>query len=111
MTRTRRTRSPAGVSPPGGVACALATRARPRLLRRGDGVARRSVRGCLPDPELLQQRDLLARDLLAVLRVRVRPALQVQVPRVDRALVDQPVLLGRQVLQPIVPLRGLSEVA
>src|SRR5271165_6133713 len=64
-----------------------------------------------PDVALVHQLDLPGDDLAPVLVVGVRGAVQVQVLRVDRLFVDQLVLLGGQVLDPVVPLRAGPEFA
>src|ERR1700683_1271144 len=64
-----------------------------------------------PDVTLVHELDLLVDDLAPVLRVRVGSAVQVQVLRVDRGLVDDLVLLGGEVLGPVVPLGTGPELA
>src|SRR5438552_9729770 len=64
-----------------------------------------------PDVALVHELDLPVDDLAAVLRVRVRSPVQVEVLRVDRLFVDDLVLLGGQVLDPVVPLRAGPELA
>src|SRR5262249_7911782 len=64
-----------------------------------------------PDPALLQERDLLFNDVAAAFGVLHRRAVQVQSLRIDRLLVDELVLLGHEILHPVVPLRAGAEVA
>src|SRR5215471_18554036 len=63
-----------------------------------------------PDVALMHQLDLLVDDLAPVLLVVVRGAVQVEVLRVDRVFVDELVLLGGQVLDPVVPLGAGPEL-
>src|ERR1700730_6747134 len=63
-----------------------------------------------PDAALMHQRDLLLDDLLAILAMLHRLALEVQVLRINRFLVKHLVKLGAQVLHPVVPLRALTMV-
>src|SRR6266568_7960535 len=64
-----------------------------------------------PDAHLVELADLLVDDLAAELLVLVGRAVQVEVPGVDGPLVDELVLLGAQVLEPVVPLGAGVEVA
>src|SRR5205814_916778 len=73
--------------------------------------AARSALRLLPDAALVHQPDLPLDDLLAVLGVLHRRALEVEVLRVDRPLVEDLVELGPEVLQPVVPLRPGPVVA
>jgi hypothetical protein len=56
----------------------------------------------------VHQLDLLVDDLAPVLLVVVRGAVQVEVLRVDRIFVDELVLPGGQVLDPVVPIPASS---
>src|ERR1700722_12790474 len=67
--------------------------------------------GAAPDAALVHELDLPFGDLAAVLLVVVRRAVEVQVLGVDGLLVDELVLLGGEVLDPVVPLRAGPEVA
>src|SRR6266700_3579147 len=64
-----------------------------------------------PDVALVHQLDLPVDDLAPVLRVVVGSPIEVEVLRVDRPLVDQLILLGGQVLDPVVPLGTGAEPA
>jgi len=55
--------------------------------------------------------DLPVDDLAAVLLMLVRRTVQVEVLRVDGLFVDELVLLGGEVLDPVVPLRAGPESA
>src|SRR4029453_17585982 len=82
----------------------LLRRGWPLLRRRRLPFSRGRRAGPRPYAPLLQQLDLLPGHLLAVLVVGIRLALEVEVLRIDPLLVDDPVLLGGQVLEPVVPL-------
>src|SRR5881296_2155326 len=77
-----------------------------RRARRG-----MSAVGLLPDPAVVHQLDLPLDDLLAVLGVLHRLALEVEVLRVDRLLVEDLVELGAEILDPVVPLGARAMVA
>src|SRR6266568_497118 len=64
-----------------------------------------------PDAALVHQVDLPGDHLAPVVLVRVRGPVEVQVLRVDRLFVDDLVLLGGQVLDPVVPLGVGAEPA
>src|SRR4051794_33405086 len=70
----------------------------------------RAVVGCGVDATLLKLSHLRLDHVAAVLVVLVRRALGVEVLRVDRLLVDQPVLLCREILHPVAPLRVGAEL-
>src|SRR2546425_8831125 len=72
---------------------------------------RESALGLLPDPAVMHQPDLALDDLLAVLGVLHGLALEVEVLRVDRLLVEDLVELGAEVLHPVVPLGTGAMVA
>jgi len=55
--------------------------------------------------------DLLFDHLAAIVVVSVRGAVEIEVLRVDRLFVDQLVLLGGEVFEPVVPLRVGAELA
>src|SRR5262249_21129242 len=74
---------------------------------RGDAAAPRdSPLRFLPDAPLVHEPDLAPDDLLAVLRVLHRRALEIEVLRVDRPVVEDLVELGPEIFQPVVPLRA-----
>src|SRR5213593_175622 len=64
----------------------------------------------LPDPPVVHQLDLPLDDLLAVLRVLHGLALEIEVLRIDRLLVEELVELGAEVLHPVVPLGARAMV-
>src|SRR5262245_1918837 len=65
----------------------------------------------LPDSAIVHQADLPADDLLAILLVLHRRALEIEVLRIDRLVVEDLVQLGAQVLHPVVPLRAGAVIA
>src|SRR5438093_4210448 len=65
----------------------------------------------LPDAAVVHEPDLAPDDLLAILLVLHGRAVEVEVLRVDRLLVEELVELGAQVLQPVVPLGAGAMVA
>src|SRR4030095_12890982 len=72
---------------------------------------RRSALRLLPDAAVVQETDLALDDLVAVLGVLHRRALEVEVLGIDRLLVEQLVQLGPDVLEPVVPLSARPVVA
>src|SRR5262245_42673517 len=64
-----------------------------------------------PDAALVHELDLLIDHFPAVLLMGIRGAVEVKVLRVDRLFVDELVLLGGEVLHPVVPLRARAEPA
>src|SRR6266478_2982127 len=72
---------------------------------------RESALGLLPDPAVVHQLDLPLDDLLAVLGVLHRLALEIEVLRIDRLLVEELVELGAEILDPVVPLGTGAMVA
>src|SRR5213075_3416491 len=80
-------------------------RSRPGTLPCGRRAERGgSAIGFLPDAAVVHELDLPLDDLLAVLGVLHRLALEVEVLRVDRLLVEDLVELGAEILDPVVPL-------
>src|SRR2546425_2603008 len=77
-----------------------------RRARRG-----MSAVGLLPDAAVVHELDLALDDLLAVLGVLHRRALEIEVLGIDRLLVEQLVELGTEVLHPVVPLGAGPVVA
>src|SRR5271154_4834604 len=90
-------------------ASGLTPAARPPWVRRPSRAS--ALVGAPPDVAFVHELDLPVDDLAAVLRVGVRGAVQVEVLGVDRLFVDELVLLGGQVLDPVVPLRAGPELA
>src|SRR5438132_5491833 len=70
-----------------------------------------SAVGLLPDAAVVHELDLPLDDLLAVLGVLHRRALEVEVLRVDGLRVEDLVELGPDVLEPVVPLGARAVVA
>src|SRR5205814_565243 len=70
-----------------------------------------SAFGLLPDAAVVHELDLPLDDLLAVLGVLHRRALEVEVLRVDGLRVEDLVELGPDVLEPVVPLGARAVVA
>src|SRR5262249_43713744 len=70
-----------------------------------------TLAGPHPDVPLVHELDLPGYDLAPVLLVPVRGPVKIEVLGVDRRLVDELVLLGGQVLDPVVPLRLRAEPA
>src|SRR3989441_9792148 len=77
-----------------------------RRARRG-----MSAVGLLPDAAVVHELDLPLDDLLAVLGVLHRRALEVEVLRIDGLRVEDLVELGPDVLEPVVPLGARAVVA
>jgi hypothetical protein len=63
-----------------------------------------------PDVAFVHELDLPVDDLAAVLGVGVRGTLEVEVLRVHGLFVDDLVLLGGEILDPVVPLRAGPEL-
>src|SRR5262245_66179579 len=86
-----------------------------RAGRRASGGGGRPAAGLAvrlnPDIALVHEPDLLVDHFPAVLVMRIGSAIEIEVPRVDRLLVDELVLLGGEVLQPVVRFRASAETA
>src|SRR5262245_43224231 len=76
-----------------------------------EAAARWLLIGPDPDVAVVHELDLLVDDLAPVLLVPVRGAIEVEILRIDRLLVDQLILLCGLVLDPVVPLGSGAEPA